>query len=84
MFASREHSKEEGPPLHCAQCHKHNPRENENCLKCNAPLWQICPHCKKRCPRTASRCLRCVEPLGIGMFGKIRRMFRRTIKRVRR
>ncbi len=71
-------------PLHCAKCGEHNPRKTEKCERCQAPLWQVCPHCKKRCPRTATRCIRCVEPLGGGLLGIVKRVVRKTVRKVTR
>jgi len=84
MSASRQPFKIPEAPLHCAQCHEHNPREKENCVKCHAPLWQICRNCQKRCPRAASRCVRCVEPLGGGLLAVVRRAVRKTVRKLTR
>lgn len=84
MSASRVPFRMPEPPLHCAKCGEHNPRELEKCKHCQAPLWQVCPHCKKRCPRTATRCVRCVEPLRGGLLGVVKRVVRRTVRKVTR
>lgn len=84
MSASRQPFKLPTPPLHCAKCGEHNAREAEQCVRCQAPLWQVCPHCQKRCPRTASRCIRCVEPLGGGLLGVVKRAARKAIRKVTR
>ncbi|HLE77403.1 MAG TPA: adenylate/guanylate cyclase domain-containing protein [bacterium] len=52
--------------IRCARCGRENPSDAQFCMRCGAPLSQICPNCGTANALDAQFCLNCGRPLASG------------------